>query len=69
MCAGLLVAGVLRANPEAKLTDAARAAHRLGIVYGAEPDRLIEQLRRAVLDEQLVGIHVGHGPIERGCVA
>jgi 2-phosphosulfolactate phosphatase len=40
VCAGLLVAGVLRANPEAKLTDAARAAHRLGISYGAEPDRL-----------------------------
>src|SRR5262249_28196329 len=40
VCAGLLVAGVLRANPEAKLTDAARAAHRLGIAYGAEPDRL-----------------------------
>src|SRR5262249_34927243 len=40
VCAGLLVAGVLRANPEVKLTDAARAAHRLGIAYGAEPDRL-----------------------------
>src|SRR5215467_7904496 len=40
VCAGLLVAGVLRAHPEAKLTDAARAAHRLGIAYGAEPDRL-----------------------------
>jgi 2-phosphosulfolactate phosphatase len=40
VCAGLLVAGVLRANPEAKLTDAARAAHGLGTVYGAAPDRL-----------------------------
>src|SRR5262249_29869828 len=40
VCAGLLVAGVRRANPEVKLTDAARAAHRLGIAYGAEPDRL-----------------------------
>jgi len=40
VCAGLLVAGVLRANPEAKLTDAARAAHSLGIVYGTAPERL-----------------------------
>jgi len=38
--AGLLVAGVLRENPTAKLSDAARAAHSLGMVYGAEPDRL-----------------------------
>src|SRR5262249_59166951 len=40
VCAGLLVAGLRRVNPEATLTAAARAAHRLGIAYGAEPDRL-----------------------------
>jgi 2-phosphosulfolactate phosphatase len=40
VCAGLLVRGLLAVDPEARLSDAARAAHCLGLVYGTQPDRL-----------------------------
>jgi 2-phosphosulfolactate phosphatase len=39
-CAGLLVARLLTADPAARLSDAAQAAHCLGLAYGAQPDRL-----------------------------
>jgi len=40
VCAGILVARLLQAEPAAHLSDAAQAAHCLGLVYGADPDRL-----------------------------
>jgi 2-phosphosulfolactate phosphatase len=40
VCGGLLVKGLLEAHPEAQLSDAARAAHCLGLAYGAQPERL-----------------------------
>ena len=40
VCAGLLVDGLLREVPEASLSDAARAARCLGLLYGPHPDRL-----------------------------
>src|SRR5262245_28347723 len=40
VCGGMLVARILEAEPAAQLTDAARAAHCLGLAYGAHPDRL-----------------------------
>jgi 2-phosphosulfolactate phosphatase len=39
-CAGLLVDGLLRADPAARLSDAAQAAHCLGLAYGGQPERL-----------------------------
>jgi 2-phosphosulfolactate phosphatase len=39
-CAGLLVDGLLRADPGAQLSDAAQAARCLGLSYGAQPERL-----------------------------
>jgi len=40
VCGGLLVEGLLRADPTARLSDAARAARCLGLLYGAQTDRL-----------------------------
>lgn len=40
VCGGILVERLLRGDPGARLSDAARAAHCLGLLYGADPDRL-----------------------------
>lgn len=40
VCAGLLVDGLRREDPTARLSDAAQAAQCLGHLYGPRPDRL-----------------------------
>jgi|SRR5882672_3640107 2-phosphosulfolactate phosphatase len=47
VCAGLLVDGLLRADPVARLSDAAQAAHCLGLSYAAQPERLKRDARWA----------------------
>ena len=50
VCGGILVARLLEVEPAAQLSDAARAAHCLGVAYAADPDRL---KREAVWAQQL----------------
>ena len=40
VCGGLLVERLCEAEPAARLSDAAHAARCLGLLYGADPDRL-----------------------------